>query len=74
MLQILAEYSSSYITVKKRAVEVKRGRVSKTSTTDEQVDAVHHTVQQIAKSISTSFRPVHIVSIEVLGMIKLSTR
>lgn len=92
MVQTLAEDSPSYATVKKWAAEFKRGRVSteddprsgrpKTSTTDEQVAAIHRmvlddrrqTVQQIAKSIGISSGSVHAVLTDILGMSKLSAR
>ena len=54
MLQILAEDLSSYATMKELAAELKQCRDStedylhsgrpKISTTDKQVDAIHHTV------------------------------
>ena len=92
MVQTLAEASPSYATVKKWAAEFRRGRNStkddprsgrpKTSTSDEQVDAIHRmvsddkclTVQQIAKSIGISSGSVHTVLTENLGMSKLSAR
>ena len=75
MVQTLAEDSPSYATVKKWAAEFKQGRVSirvveddprsgrpKSSTTDEQVDAIHRmvlddrrlAVEQIAEFIGIS--------------------
>ena len=82
MVQILVEDFPSYAIVK-WAVEFKLSRDStddhwsghpKTSTTDEQVDDICLTVQQIAKSISISSRLVHTVLIEILRICKLSAR
>ena len=91
-MQTLAEDFPSYATVKKWAVEFKRGRVSieddrwsgrpKTSTTDVQVDAIHHMVlddrrltkEQIAKTVDISSGSVHSVLSNILGMSKLFAR
>ena len=92
MVRIFAEDSPPYTTVKKWAAKFKSGRDSteddpqsgrpKTSTTDEQADAIHRivlndrcpTVQQIGKSIGMSSSSVHTVLTEILGMSKLSAK
>ena len=88
MVHIFAEDCHFYATVKKWAAESKwnrdrtednpRSACSKTSTPDEQVDAIHQMilddrcliVQQIVKSIGITSGLVHTVLTEILGVSK----
>ena len=92
MAQVLVEYSSFYATVKNWATEFKLGRgitehdfcsgCQKTSTTDEQVDAIRHMVlddsyllnSRTSKSKGISSGLVHTVLTEILGISEVSAR
>uniref|UniRef100_A0A672ZDH7 Mos1 transposase HTH domain-containing protein n=1 Tax=Sphaeramia orbicularis TaxID=375764 RepID=A0A672ZDH7_9TELE len=92
MVSTLGKECLAYSTVRKWVAEFKQGRTSteddprsgcpKTSSSDEQVDAIHcmvlsdrrMTVQQIAKATDISVGSVHHVLTDILGMNKLSAR
>ena len=87
MVQILAEDLSSYATVMEKAAEFSteddpRLGSPKTSTTDEQVDAIHSivlddiclTVKQMAQSRGISSGLVHTVLTEIMVVSQLSVR
>lgn len=92
MVKTLDDDSPSYSTIKRWAADFKRGRESieddprsgrpKTSTTDDQVEAIHRTVlddrrlsiRQIANIVGVSYGSVQSALTDILGMSKLSAR